>query len=75
MEEVGEVARVVRAYEIGRDRPDEGSRSVDELREELVGELGDVLGNVTLLADLYNISLDEIIAEHQRKLSKRFANE
>ncbi len=33
-EEVGEVSRVVRAIEIGRDRPDEQVKQVEELKIE-----------------------------------------
>lgn len=72
MEEVGEVARVVRALEIGRDRPDEGERSREELRQELVEELGDVLANVIVLSEKYDIDLSEIAQAHMDKLTKRF---
>ncbi len=34
-EEVGEVSRVVRAIEIGRDRPDEDAKTEEELKQEL----------------------------------------
>ncbi|TEB48864.1 MazG nucleotide pyrophosphohydrolase domain-containing protein, partial [Streptococcus agalactiae] len=35
-------------------------------------ELGDVLDNIFILADQYNISLEEIISAHRTKLEKRF---
>ena len=38
-EETGEVARAVRGIEIGRDRPDEGKKSEEELIENLKEEL------------------------------------
>lgn len=71
MEEVGELARAVRALEIGRDRPDE-DRSEAEWKQELVEELGDVLGNVVLLAGKYGLSLEEIVEVHTQKLAKRY---
>ncbi|NOU96613.1 hypothetical protein GC093_25830 [Paenibacillus sp. LMG 31456] len=72
MEETGEVARAVRSYEIGRDRPDESTQSQDQLRHNLIEEIGDVLGNIALLADLYGISLDEAFTAHKQKLLDRF---
>lgn len=36
MEEAGELARAVRAYEIGRDRPDEKESSRAEQKQELI---------------------------------------
>ncbi|QKG84457.1 hypothetical protein GXN76_08190 [Kroppenstedtia pulmonis] len=75
MEEVGEVARVVRAIEIGRDRPDEKRMSEDVLKEELTEELGDVLANLIILAEKYDIDLEEIMNHHVQKLTKRFTEE
>lgn len=72
MEETGEVARAVRAYEIGRDRPDETAQSPDQLKNDLIEEIGDVLGNISLLADLYDVSLEEVFTAHKQKLLKRF---
>ncbi|WP_313638651.1 MazG-like family protein [Paenibacillus sp.] len=72
MEETGEVARAVRSYEIGRDRPDESTPSPDQLRNDLIEEIGDVLGNIALLADIYGISLEEAFTTHKLKLVKRF---
>lgn len=72
MEEVGEVARVVRALEIGRDRPDEGERTAAELKQELNEELGDVLANLIVLAKKYDIELSDIVDAHIAKLTKRF---
>ncbi|SEL56058.1 NTP pyrophosphatase, house-cleaning of non-canonical NTPs [Paenibacillus sp. cl141a] len=74
MEEAGETARAVRAYEIGRDRPDEEVQSREQLKQDLVEEIGDVLGNISLLADLYDISLEEAFTAHQQKLLKRFGS-
>lgn len=71
-EETGEVARAIRALEIGRDWPDELESSENELKLELMEELGDVLGNVTVIANKYGISLEEIFIAHRDKLEKRF---
>src|SRR5699024_11840749 len=64
---------IFRSLEIGRDRPDEQPESYDRNREELVGELGDVLGNVAVIANKYDISLDEVFEAHKEKLSARYS--
>ena len=71
-EETGEVARAVRGIEIGRDRPDEKEKNEVELIEDLKEELGDVLDNIFILADKYNIELEDILKSHQQKLIQRF---
>ncbi|MGG2017681.1 MazG nucleotide pyrophosphohydrolase domain-containing protein [Bacillus sp. S10(2024)] len=71
-EEVGEVSRVIRAIEIGRDRPDETAKNEEELIIELKEELGDVLGNLIILAQKYDLDLQDIMEAHVKKLSKRF---
>lgn len=70
-EETGEVARAIRALEIGRDRQDEGVKSTAALRTDLKEELGDVLGNVLILASKYEITLEELLIAHQEKLEGR----
>lgn len=75
MEESGELARAVRALEIGRDRPDETGHSRSDLRRELVEELGDVLGNIILLANHYEVPFEEILEVHKDKLLKRYEDE
>ncbi|MCM3031819.1 MazG-like family protein [Niallia sp. MER 6] len=72
-EETGEVARAIRALEIGRDRPDEAEGTVDQQRQELTEELGDVLGNIIVIANKYDISLEEIFHSQREKLNKRYA--
>src|SRR5699024_3337067 len=72
-EETGEVARAIRALEIGRDRPDETDESVASSRKALVEELGDVLGNVIVIANKYDIPLEEVFQFHREKLSDRYA--
>lgn len=71
-EEVGEVSRAVRSIEIGRDRPDEVKLDQEQSRANLVEELGDVIDNILILADKYNISIEEILRLHQAKLMARF---
>ncbi len=71
-EETGEVARAVRALEIGRDRPDEPDKATEECIQELTEELGDVLDNIFILADKYDIRLENILTSHRKKLEARF---
>ncbi|MGC6768714.1 MazG nucleotide pyrophosphohydrolase domain-containing protein [Enterococcus sp. LJL128] len=71
-EETGEVAQAVRALEIGRDRPDEIEKEPEALKQQLTEELGDVLDNIFILADKYDIRLTDILSTHQEKLIKRF---
>ncbi|MEI5994488.1 MazG nucleotide pyrophosphohydrolase domain-containing protein [Candidatus Enterococcus mansonii] len=71
-EETGEVARAVRALEIGRDRPDEKVQEKEALIQELTEELGDVLDNVFILADTYDIRFEDILTSHKAKLEERF---
>ena len=71
-EEVGEVSKAIRTIEIGRDRPDENALSKEKQIENLKEELGDVLDNLFILADKYDINLTEIMNSHKDKLSKRY---
>ncbi|SDZ38400.1 NTP pyrophosphatase, house-cleaning of non-canonical NTPs [Bacillus sp. 166amftsu] len=71
-EEVGEVSRVIRAIEIGRDRPDEHEKQEEELKIELKEELGDVLANLIILSQKYDLDLQDIMEAHVEKLSNRF---
>lgn len=71
-EETGEVARAVRALEIGRDRPDERTKPQEELIQDLTEELGDVLDNIFILADKYDIQFETILSAHKQKLEERF---
>ncbi|MCO7176340.1 MazG-like family protein [Sporolactobacillus kofuensis] len=73
MEEAGEVSRAVRTYEIGRDHhPEEGKKTQEEMRQNLSEEIGDVLSNLAILANLYNLKLEEVVKVHRRKLCDRF---
>lgn len=71
-EEVGEVCRAIRSIEIGRDRPDEKRSDYQESLENLTEELGDVLDNLLIIADKYNISFQEIMTTHKQKLKQRY---
>ncbi|OAB25493.1 hypothetical protein PMSD_27455 [Paenibacillus macquariensis subsp. defensor] len=71
-EETGEVARAIRALEIGRNRPDETVSTYAENKQELIEELGDVLGNVIVIANKYDVSLEDIFKSHQEKLHNRY---
>ena len=72
-EETGEVARAIRALEIGRDRPDEVVGTLEENKKELTEELGDVLGNLIVIANKYDISLEEIFRSHKEKFAERYS--
>ncbi|WP_373819911.1 MazG nucleotide pyrophosphohydrolase domain-containing protein [Glaesserella sp.] len=71
-EEVGEVACAVRSIEIGRERPDEIEQALLTKRENLIEELGDVFDNLFILADKYEISIEEVMSKHQVKFIKRY---
>ncbi|MGX7197547.1 MazG nucleotide pyrophosphohydrolase domain-containing protein [Enterococcus olivae] len=71
-EEVGEVCRAIRTIKIGRDRPDEAVSSSEKQMANLTEELGDVLDNLFILADKYDISLEEIMTAHKEKLISRY---
>ncbi|MBO0451005.1 MULTISPECIES: MazG nucleotide pyrophosphohydrolase domain-containing protein [Enterococcus] len=71
-EEVGEVCRAIRTIEIGRDRPDEKLSERSQAIENLTEELGDVLDNLFIIADKYEISLQEIMTIHKQKLEQRY---
>ena len=71
-EEVGEVSRAIRTIEIGRDRQDEEMLTKDQQLANLKEELGDVLDNLFILADKYEIDLTEIMESHKDKLTKRY---
>lgn len=70
-EEVGEVSRAIRSIEIGRDRPDEPSLTPEEKHHQLVEELGDVMGNLIIIANKYEIPMKDIFQAHQEKLLAR----
>src|SRR5699024_7941576 len=71
-EETGEVARAIRSLEIGRNRPDEHTASLAESKRNLTEELGDVLGNLVVIANKYNNKLEEINIQHKRIHKQRY---
>ncbi|MGQ2286516.1 MazG nucleotide pyrophosphohydrolase domain-containing protein [Leuconostoc suionicum] len=71
-EEVGELAQCIRAIELGRDHPGEEIQNQSELNAHLKEELADVLDQVLILSEKYNIDLDNLIEQSQTKLKQRF---
>lgn len=72
IEEVGELAQTVRAIELGRDHPGETSQTQTQLHEHLKEELADVLDQVLILSDKYQLDVDELIVQSENKLKERF---
>lgn len=68
----GPFIRAIRDLEIGRDRPDEIEETPEAKLSNLIEELGDVLDNVFIIADKYEISLETIMVNHQAKLLSRY---
>ncbi len=62
-------------HHCGRDRPNEVGGSYEEHKQELTEELGDVLGNLIVIANKYNISLEEVFESHKKKLLERYSND
>lgn len=71
-EEIGEIARAVRTIEIGRNRPDLKEDDQEKNLQNLSEEIGDVLGNLCILAEKYNFDLESILNDHKQKLIERF---
>ena len=71
-EEVGELSQAIRKYEIGRDRPDEDESSKSENIEHIKEEIGDVIDNITVLVNKYDLSFEEILENHINKIEGRF---
>jgi len=46
---------------------------LEENKKELTEELGDVLGNLIVIANKYDISLEEIFSSHKEKLAERYS--
>lgn len=71
-EEVGELSQAIRRYEIGRDRPDEPQRTVEENHNAIKEELADVLDNILILASKYEIDITDMLNSHIVKFEERF---
>jgi len=74
-EEVGELARAVRAIEIGRDHPGEAHKSAAVWEANLQEELADVLDQVLMVASQYDVDPQQLLQASQDKLTKRFHTE
>ncbi len=70
-EEVGELSRAIRAIEIGRDHPGEHETAA-EREYNLHEELADVMDQVLILCDKYDVDPDSLMAFSEKKLKKRF---
>lgn len=56
------------------DRPDAVAGTFQENKTELTEELGDVLGNLILIANKYDICLEDILIAHKQKLQARYSD-
>lgn len=72
-EEVGELSRAVRALEIGRDHPGDPQTSQKAKYANLTEELADVLDQVLILCDKYQIDPTTLLSASRTKLQHRFA--
>lgn len=72
IEEIGEVARAIRIYEIGRDNPLDIKKSKKEELEDIGLELSDVLNQLVILSNLYDFSLNDLMSISEIKLSEKF---
>lgn len=60
------------ALEIGRDRPGEPAGSLEENKRKLTEELGDVLGNLIVIANRYEIPLEEVVQSRKKTFGTLF---
>lgn len=60
------------ALEIGRDRPGEPAGSLEENKRKLTEELGDVLGNLIVIANRYEIPLEEVFQSRKKTFGTLF---
>lgn len=73
VEELGELSKAIRTLEIGRDgHPEDQSKDESTIREEIEQEIGDVLVNLMLIADIFHLDLEQAIRRHKEKLENRF---
>ncbi|USS90648.1 MazG-like family protein [Fructilactobacillus carniphilus] len=71
-EETGELSRAIRAYEIGRDHPGEAAESDEQRLADIKEEMADVLDQVLILSDHYNLSVADLLEQSETKLKQRF---
>lgn len=74
-EETGEVARAIRALEIGRHHPGEKPQTPAEKTANLKEELADVLDQVLVIGAKFGIDPEALLAQSESKLSRRFNEE
>lgn len=73
VEELGELSKAIRTLEIGRDgHPEDQNKDEATIRDEIEQEIGDVLVNLMLIADMFNIDMMGALKKHIEKLEKRF---
>lgn len=73
-EETGEVARAIRAFEIGRDHPGEQPATAAELQANLKEELADALDQILVISSLYDVDAQALLRASEEKLMRRFAD-
>lgn len=64
---MGELSRAIRAIEIGRDHPGEHETAA-EREYNLHEELADVMDQVLILCDKYDVDPDSLMAFSEKKL-------
>lgn len=71
-EETGELGRAIRTVEIGRDHPGEVAEDKSVAMDNLKEELADVLDQVLIVADKYDVTPEELFEQSESKLKGRF---
>ncbi|URZ86642.1 MazG-like family protein [Floricoccus penangensis] len=69
-EEVGEVSDSVKDLENTLDKNPENNGEISNKKDKLLNELGDVLDNIIILADKYDMTLEDVIDKHISVLKK-----
>ncbi|MBU7456419.1 MazG nucleotide pyrophosphohydrolase domain-containing protein [Leuconostoc fallax] len=75
VEEVGELSQAIRKYEIGRDHPGDEVTTTQQDHDHIIEELADVLDEVLILCEKYNIDMDELTKHSETKLVNRFVTD
>lgn len=74
-EEVGELSRAIRAIEIGRDHPGEAIPDAAALSANLTEELADVLDQVLIMSNKFDIEPQQLLQASETKLQSRFKSD
>ncbi|UQS86228.1 MazG-like family protein (plasmid) [Nicoliella spurrieriana] len=72
IEEVGELARAIRAEEIGRDHPGEAPQSKSQKDDNLHEELADVFDQLLIICSKYGINPASLMDDSENKLHRRW---